>query len=100
MHGLLLAVLFLQSEQGLRSMRLLQIRVRTDQDAECLMRELAVFGPKRRRLAISIGLEEREETVLLACLSALETCLLANEIPSVRVELDGKPYLLEPATTD
>ena len=76
---------------------MLQIQVRSDRDAECLMRELAAFGPKRRRLVIRIELGEREEAVLLACLSALETCLLANDIPSVRIELDDKPYILEPA---
>ena len=78
-------------------MRLLEIRVWTDQDAECLMRELAAFGPKRRRLGIRIELEERAEAALLACLSALQACLLANDIASVRVELDGQAYLLEPA---
>jgi hypothetical protein len=61
------------------------------------MRELAAFSPKRSQLAIGIELDERAEAPLLACLSALETCLLANDVPSVRVELDGKPYLLEPA---
>jgi hypothetical protein len=65
-------------------MRFLQIRARTDQDADCLMRELAAFGPMRTRLSIQIEIDERAESALLAALSALEACLLANDIPSVR----------------
>jgi hypothetical protein len=34
------------------------------------------------------------EQQLLGVLSAIDTCLSANDIRSVRVELDGKPYLL------
>jgi hypothetical protein len=76
-------------------MRLLQIRARTDEDAACLMRELAVYSPKRRRRALLIELPgDRSENPLLGLLAALETCLNAYDIPSVRVELDGKPYLL------
>jgi hypothetical protein len=61
------------------------------------MRELAEFGPRRKRLSIQIDIDERAESALVAALSGLETCLLANDIPSVRVDLDGKPYLLEVA---
>jgi hypothetical protein len=76
-------------------MRLLQIRARTDQDAAYLMRELAVYSPTRRRTALLIELPgDRLENHLLGLLAALETCLNAYDIPSVRVELDGKPYLL------
>jgi hypothetical protein len=78
-------------------MRLLQIRARRNEDAECLMRELAVYAPTRAGRAISIELEERSETDLLAVLSALETCLMANDIQSVRLELDGRPYMLAPS---
>jgi hypothetical protein len=78
-------------------MRLLQIRARAYEDAECLMRELAVYSPTRAGRAVSIELEERSETDLLAVLSALETCLMANDIQSVRLELDGRPYLLAPS---
>jgi hypothetical protein len=76
-------------------MRLLQIRARTDHDAACLMRELAVYSPNRRRRALLIELPgDRSENHLLGLLAALETCLNAYDIPSVRIELDGKPYLL------
>jgi hypothetical protein len=78
-------------------MRLLQIRARTNEDVECLLRELALYSPTRAGRAISIELEERSETDLLAVLSALETCLMANDIPSVRLELDGRPYMLAPS---
>jgi hypothetical protein len=78
-------------------MRLLQIRARTDEDAECLIRELAAYSPKRTHRAILIEVEERSETDLLAVLSALEKCLMANDIRSVRLELDGRPYMLAPS---
>jgi hypothetical protein len=58
------------------------------------MRELAAYSPKRTRRAIVLELEERSETDLPAVLTALESCLLANDIRSVRLELDGCPYML------
>jgi hypothetical protein len=78
-------------------MRLVQIRARTDEDAECLMRELAGYSPRCTRRAILVELEERSEVDLLAVLAALESCLLANDIRSVRLELDGRPYMLAPS---
>jgi hypothetical protein len=77
-------------------MRLLQVRARTDEDVECLMRELAQYSPTRSRRGILVELEERSESDLLGLLAAVETCLIANEIRSVRVELDGRSYMLAP----
>jgi hypothetical protein len=77
-------------------MRLIQIRAPRDEDAECLMRELAVYSPKRSRRSILLELDERSHTDLMALLAAVETCLAANNIRSVRVELDGRPYMLAP----
>jgi hypothetical protein len=87
-------------EQGIFQggfMRPLQMRARTDADADCLMRELAAYSPRRSRRAIMIELKERSETDVLSVLAAVETCLSANEIRSVRVELDGRAYMLAPA---
>lgn len=75
-------------------MRLLRIRARTDEDANCLVRELAVYSPRRLRRSIQLELEERSQTDLLAMLAAVETCLGANEIRSVRIELDGRSYTM------
>jgi hypothetical protein len=61
------------------------------------MRELSAYSPTRTPQTILVEVEERSETDLLAVLAALESCLLANDIRSVRLELDGRPYLL--ATT-
>ena len=77
-------------------MRLLHIRARTEADAACLMLELSVYAPKRMRRTILVELPERSETVLLGLLAAVETCLSANDIRSVRIELDGRSYLLTP----
>ena len=78
-------------------MRLLQIRARTDDDAGCLMRELAVYSPRRSRRSILLEVEEGSQTDLLALLAAVETCLSANDIRSVRIELDGKQYTMAPS---
>jgi hypothetical protein len=77
-------------------MRLLQIRAPKAKDAECLMRELAVYSPKRTGRTIVVEVEERSEAALLGLFSALETCLTANDIRSVRVELDDRSYMLAP----
>jgi hypothetical protein len=61
------------------------------------MRDLAAYSPTRSRHAILIQLEERSEADVLGLLAAVETCLSANEIRSVRVELDGSPYMLAPS---
>jgi hypothetical protein len=63
-------------------MRLLQIRARTNEDADCLVRELAVYSPRRLKRSVLFELEERSQTDLLAMLSAVETCLSANDIRS------------------
>jgi hypothetical protein len=78
-------------------MRLLQIRARTDEDAECLLRVVAVYSPKRSSRSILIELQERTQADLLGMLAALETCLSANDIRSVRIELDGKKYTMSPS---
>jgi hypothetical protein len=77
-------------------MRLLQIRAPKAKDAECLMRELVVYSPQRTGRTIVIEVDERSETTLLGLFSALEACLSANEIRSVRVELDDRSYMLAP----
>lgn len=75
-------------------MRLVHLRAPSDDDAACLMRELAVYGPKRLRTAILIEIDEGSTLNLLALLSAIETCIAANDIRSVRIELDGQKYTL------
>jgi hypothetical protein len=85
----------LQSE-GVWGVRLLQIRARTDEDVDCLVRELAVYSPRRLRRSILLELEEESQTDLLALLAAVETCLSANDIRSVRIELDGRAYTMAP----
>ena len=76
-------------------MRLLHIHARTDAEAARLMRELLVYSPSRSRRTLLIELSvDQPERQLLGLLSAIETCLIANDIATVRVELDGRPYLL------
>jgi hypothetical protein len=76
--------------------RTIQIRARNDEDAECLMRELAVYEPRRFRRSILLECDDDSQTKLLATLTAIETCLSANDIDSVRIELDGQKYLMAP----
>jgi hypothetical protein len=77
--------------------RQLRIRAKTDADADCLMRELAAHSPTRSPSCIQIELDERSETDVLGILAAVETCLSANEIRSVSIELDGRSYMLAPS---
>jgi hypothetical protein len=77
-------------------MRLLQIRTRNNEDARCVMRELAVYSPRRSKRSILIELDDRMHTDLLAILAAVEACLGENDIPSVVVQLDGQRYMLAP----
>jgi hypothetical protein len=62
------------------------------------MRELAAYSPAGSGRAITVELEEGSETALLGLLAAVETCLTANEIRSVQVELDGRSYMLAPSS--
>jgi hypothetical protein len=61
------------------------------------MRELAAYLPTRSRRAIIVEIDQRSETGVLGLLAAVETCLSANEIRSVQVELDGHSYMLAPS---
>ncbi len=58
------------------------------------MRELGAYTPKRLRSSMLIELDERSTSDLLVLLSALEKCIAANDIRSVRIELDGQKYTL------
>ena len=78
-------------------MRLLKIRANTGADADCLMRELAAYAPTLSRRSVVVELDDRSEADVLGVLAAVETCLRANEIRSVRVELDEGSYLLAPS---
>jgi hypothetical protein len=75
-------------------MRQVQIRAGGNEEAECLMRELAAYSPARSGRSLRVELEDRSRTDLVALLAAVETCITANDIRSVRVELDGQAYLL------
>jgi hypothetical protein len=75
----------------------LTITARSRADAECIARQLRAFAP-------ALGQAERTWTVtigqgssLVEVLSALETCLGANEIGSVVLGVDGRSYVMEPA---
>ena len=58
------------------------------------MRELANYSASRERRVITIDFTEGTETAVLALVAAVETCLDANDIPSVSIKLDGQTYLL------
>jgi hypothetical protein len=75
-------------------LRRLEIRARTREDADCLVRELAVYSPVRLSRLIVVELDETSQTDLLTLLAAVETCLTANDIRTVRIELDGHTYTM------
>jgi hypothetical protein len=78
-------------------MRLVHVKARNEEDVDCLLRELSAYSPKRSGRTVLIEVEGESQTALLALLTAVETCLSANDIPSVRVEIEGKPYMMAPA---
>jgi hypothetical protein len=75
-------------------MRLLRIRALNDEHAECLLGDLAAYSPARTKRAIVIELDEASQSDLLAILTAVHECLRANEIRSVRLEVDGESYAM------
>jgi hypothetical protein len=77
-------------------MPVVQLRAAREEDATCLVSELAAYAPRRVRDGILIEIDERSTVDLLALLSAIETCVAANDIRSVRIELDGQKYTLAP----
>jgi hypothetical protein len=79
-----------------RNVRRVHIRAGSDGDVACLMRELSVYSPKQLRGAVVIELQKTSHTDLLALLSAVETCLMANDIRAVRIAIDGKAYMMAP----
>jgi hypothetical protein len=83
---------FLQSYRV--SMRLVQLNAPNEEDAACLMRELAGYEPKQLGSTIVVEIDEGSTSDLNALLSAVEKCVGANDIRSVRVELDGQTYTL------
>jgi hypothetical protein len=75
----------------------IEIQARTYADAACLVRELASFSPTQERRVIKVGLDAAAPTSdLFAVLGAVDECLRTNGIPSVRISLDGRSYLLAP----
>jgi hypothetical protein len=76
--------------------RRVHIQAGNDNELACLMRELSVYAPTQVRNAVVIELQKTSHTDLLALLSAIETCLTANDIRTVRVAIDGKRYMMAP----
>jgi hypothetical protein len=72
----------------------LTIRARNDTEVACLMADLARHRPERMGRTVVIELGPAAHSDLLAVLSAAERCLEANDIPSVKVQIDGKGYLM------
>lgn len=72
----------------------LTIRARNDKDVACLIADLAAYGPERVGRTVVIELGQAAHSELLAVLSAAERCLEANDIPSIKVQIDGKGYLM------
>jgi len=75
-------------------MQVVQLRAAREEDAACLMGELAVYAPRRVHDGICVEIDERSTMDLLALLSAIEACIAANDIRSVGIELDGQKYML------
>ena len=77
-------------------MERVELRANNQSEADCLERELATYDPQRSDLTVSVELTRASTADLFALLTAIDTCLRANGISGVRVEVDGRAYLLAP----
>jgi hypothetical protein len=77
-------------------MRRVHIRAGSERAVACLMRDLYVYAPRSSRSAVAVELDGTSQTELLALLTAVETCLAANDIDAVRIAVDGKSYMMSP----
>jgi hypothetical protein len=79
----------------------LVIHLHTQEDADCVANALAVHSS-----AVGATVEGQDVLVdirsrsLGDVLSALHQCMLENEIALVRIEIDDRTYLMEPAPSD
>jgi hypothetical protein len=76
-------------------MGLIHIRARAQRDVDCLLRDLAPYGPKRlSRRTLLIELRGGSNNDLAKLLSAIQACVDESEIRSLRLDLDGETYAL------
>jgi hypothetical protein len=79
----------------------LVIHLHRQEDAECVVNALAI-----QSFAVGATVEGQDVLVdirsrsLGDVLSALHHCMLENEIALVRIEIDDRTYLMEPAPSD
>src|ERR1044072_5373012 len=79
----------------------LVIHLRTEGDADCVARALASY-PSAIRATVTtwdVHVDIRSRS-LGDVLSALHDCISENEIKLVRISIDERSYLMEPAPTD
>jgi hypothetical protein len=75
-------------------MRLVQLRAPKEEDAACLMRELAVYASKRLRGPSSSRSKSARQRICSLCCRRSKQCIAANDIRTIRVDLDGQKYML------
>jgi hypothetical protein len=76
---------------------MLSIATRSSTEAECIVRELVAFEPELSGGDGTWMVTIERDAELPEILSALETCLTTIGIASIRVRIDGRSYVLEPA---
>jgi hypothetical protein len=73
------------------------IYVRSEAEAECLDDALAIYGCQlaEAEAGWTVRLVTEGPKQLVAVLDALQECLNANNIPSVKVDVAGQTYAME-----
>jgi hypothetical protein len=77
------------------------VQLNSQEDAECVARALAAFSSAAEATIsgweVHVDIRSRS---LGDVLSALHECVVENEIKLVRIKIDDRTYLMEPAPSD
>lgn len=77
------------------------VQLQRQEDAECVARALAehasTFEAQLKGWNVHVDIRSRS---LGDVLSALHECMVENEIPLVRLKIDDRTYVMEPAATE
>jgi hypothetical protein len=78
---------------------LLSVITASAAEADCVVDALSGdYDITRRGNKITVAEDSRFPDAIGALLSALEDCVIKNELPSVKVELNGSRYTMYPRT--
>ena len=78
----------------------LVVHLRSEPDADCVAEALAAHAPSVAETSDGWEVHVPVGPRIGELLSALQACLVENDISLVRLTLDGKTYAMEPVPAD